>query len=48
MIVSLILALLFIILAVIFLIGKGDMLIAGYNAATEEERMSLIFIAYAC
>lgn len=31
-------AALFIVLAVIFLIGKGDMLIAGYNTASEEER----------
>ena len=33
-----ILAVLFIILAVIFLLGKGDFLIAGYNTASEEER----------
>lgn len=31
-------AALFIVLAVIFLIGKGDMLIAGYNTASEEDR----------
>ena len=31
-------AALFIVLAVVFLIGKGDMLIAGYNTASEEER----------
>ncbi len=29
---------LFLILAVVFLVGKGDMLIAGYNTAPEEER----------
>ena len=28
----------FIILAVIFLMGKGDKLIAGYNTASEEEK----------
>jgi di/tricarboxylate transporter len=31
-------AALFIALAIIFLIGKGDKLIAGYNTASEEER----------
>ena len=31
-------AIAFIVLAVIFLMGKGDMLIAGYNTASEEER----------
>lgn len=31
-------AALFVILAVVFLMGKGDMLIAGYNTASEEER----------
>ena len=35
-------AALFIVLAVIFLIGKGDMLIAGYNTASEEERKEFI------
>jgi len=30
--------LLFLILAIVFLMGKGDMLIAGYNTAPEEER----------
>ena len=34
-------AALFIVLAVIFLIGKGDMLIAGYNTASEEERKTI-------
>ena len=33
-----ILAILFLVLAVIFLMGKGDKLIAGYNTASEEER----------
>ena len=31
-------AIAFIVLAVIFLIDKGDMLIAGYNTASEDER----------
>lgn len=31
-------AIAFIVLAAIFLMGKGDMLIAGYNTASEEER----------
>ena len=38
MIPALIFAALFLILAVIFLMGKGDKLIAGYNTASEEER----------
>ena len=38
MIISISLAILFIVLAVIFLMGKGDKLIAGYNTASEEER----------
>lgn len=38
MIVSCVLAITFIVLAVIFLMGKGDKLIAGYNTASEEER----------
>lgn len=38
MIVSYIFAALFIVLAIIILMGKGDMLIAGYNTASEEER----------
>ena len=38
MIFSLLLAAIFLLLAVIFLVGKGDMLIAGYNTADEEER----------
>ena len=38
MIVSVIMSILFIILAVIFLMGKGDKLIAGYNTASEEEK----------
>ena len=28
----------FVVLAVVFLMGKGDKLIAGYNTASEEER----------
>ena len=38
MITSIVLGIAFLILAVIFLIGKGDKLIAGYNTASEEER----------
>ena len=38
MIVSIVFAVMFLVLAVIFLMGKGDMLIAGYNTASEEER----------
>ena len=38
MIPSIVFSILFIVLAVIFLMGKGDMLIAGYNTASEEER----------
>ena len=34
-------AILFIILSIIFLLGKGDMLIAGYNTASEEERQKV-------
>ena len=38
MIKAVIFAIVFIVLAVIFLMGKGDMLIVGYNTASEEER----------
>ena len=38
MIVSIALAVVFLVLAVIFLMGKGDKLIAGYNTASEEEK----------
>jgi small neutral amino acid transporter SnatA (MarC family) len=38
MIVSIVLAILFLVLAIVLLMGKGDMLIAGYNTASEEER----------
>ena len=38
MIVSIVLAVMFLVLAVIFLMGKGDKLIAGYNTASEEEK----------
>ena len=31
----------FIVLAIVFLTGKGDMLIAGYNTASEEERQEV-------
>ena len=41
MIGSCIFSILFIVLAVIFLIGKGDKLIAGYNTASEEERQQV-------
>ena len=38
MIPSIIFFILFIVLAIILLMGKGDKLIAGYNTASEEER----------
>ena len=38
MIPSIIFSTIFIVLAIILLMGKGDMLIAGYNTASEEER----------
>ena len=38
MITGLLFAILFIALALVFLAGKGDKLIAGYNTASEEER----------
>lgn len=38
MIVSIVFAVAFLVLALIFLIGKGDKLIAGYNTASEEEK----------
>ena len=38
MIPSLLFAICFIALALVFLAGKGDMLIAGHNTASEEER----------
>ena len=38
MIFSIVIAILFLIFAVIFLMGKGDRLIAGYNTASEEEK----------
>lgn len=41
MIVNICLSILFIVLAVIFLMGKGDMLIAGYNTASKEERQKV-------
>jgi hypothetical protein len=41
MIVSIVFAVMFLVLAVIFLMGKGDMLIAGYNTASEEERAKI-------
>ena len=44
MIVSIVFAVMFLVLAVIFLMGKGDMLIAGYNTASEEERKTIIDI----
>jgi len=36
-----VIAALFIVLAVIFLMGKGDKLIAGYNTLSEEERKEI-------
>lgn len=41
MIFSIVIATLFIVLAIILLMGKGDMLIAGYNTASEEERKTI-------
>jgi small neutral amino acid transporter SnatA (MarC family) len=41
MIPSIIFSTIFIVLAIILLIGKGDMLIAGYNTASEEERRKI-------
>ena len=38
MIPSIVFAILFIVLAIILLMGKGDKLIAGYNTASEEDR----------
>ena len=38
MIKSIIFAALFVALAIVFAMGKGDILIAGYNTASEEER----------
>ena len=54
MIVSIVFAVLFLLLAVVFLMGKGDMLIAGYNTASEEEkkkiniRNSCLYVRIAC
>lgn len=36
--ISIPLAVMFVVLAIIFLMGKGDKLIAGYNTANEEEK----------
>ena len=41
MIPAIIFAAIFIVLAVVFLMGKGDKLIAGYNTASEEERQKV-------
>jgi hypothetical protein len=38
MIVSIVLATVFVVFAVIFLMGKGDKFIAGYHTASEEEK----------
>ena len=38
MIASIIFVIVFLVLAIVFLIGKGDKLIAGYNTASEEEK----------
>ena len=38
MIASIVFAVMFLVFAVIFLMGKGDKLIAGYNTASEEEK----------
>ena len=39
--ISIVLAIVFLFFAVLFLIGKGDKLIAGYNTASEEERRKI-------
>ena len=44
MIFIIIFAVAFIVLAVIFLMGKGDRLIAGYNTASEEEKKEVIIL----
>ena len=36
--ISIVLAIVFLFFAILFLIGKGDNLIAGYNTASEEEK----------
>ena len=41
MIPSIIFSILFIVLAIILLMGKGDKLIAGYNTASEKERKTV-------
>lgn len=41
MISSIIIGIVFIVFAVIILMGKGDKLIAGYNTASEEERQQI-------
>ncbi|MBQ7422871.1 MAG: DUF3784 domain-containing protein [Prevotella sp.] len=41
MILSILLVILFVILAIVFLAGKGDGLIAGYNTASEEMRQQI-------
>ena len=38
MIVQIIIASIFVVLGIIVLAGKGDMLIAGYNTASKEEK----------
>ena len=38
MIPAVLFAIFFIVLAIVFILGKGDKLIAGYNTASEEER----------
>ena len=38
---SLVFATIFLVLAVIFLMGKGDKLIAGYNTASDEEKQKV-------
>ena len=41
MIASIVFAVMFLVLAVIFLMGKGDMLIAGYNTASEDKTIDI-------
>lgn len=41
MIISIVLGIAFLVLAIIFLMGKGDKLIAGYNTASKEEKSTV-------
>lgn len=41
MIIKILLPIIFVVLAVVIVMGKGDKLIAGYNTASEEERQKV-------